>query len=125
MARNVSRQLNLALALSSRACPSAGLDCGLYVHNTRTAENQKIIALSQGASNFVWSPDGEEVGVLGANESFFIVRLSDGELTYKGPYDSYMRAIPPDSPTYAWGIKYPPLQTGLDGCVLPPAGYAK
>ncbi len=104
------------------ACPAQRTDCGLYLHNTRTAENRKVIALSQGASNFVWSPDGAELGLLGANDSFFIVRLSDGEITYKGVYDREMRAIPPDSPTYAWGIKYPPLMTGLDGCVLPPVG---
>jgi hypothetical protein len=104
------------------ACSMVESDCWLYIHHTRTAENRKIIALSQGASDLVWSPDGAELGLLGANDSFFIVRLSDGQLTYKGPYDSYMRAIPPDSPTYAWGVKYPPRMTGLDGCVLPPDG---
>lgn len=101
------------------ACAQARQECGVYVHDTRTQINRKVIALSQGATYFAWSPSGEELAMLGANDSFFVVRVQDGQLTYKGPFDRFMGAIPPDSPTYTWGIDYPPRLGGLEACLAP------
>jgi hypothetical protein len=98
-------------------CDETSGECGVFIEDMQSHEYEMLIPLAYGATYFVWSPEGDALAMLGANNSFFIVNTETGEVTYKGAYEPVMRAVPPDAPVYTWGVPFPPRSGGLDACI--------
>jgi DNA-directed RNA polymerase specialized sigma24 family protein len=107
-------------------------NCGIYIHNLETQINKKLAALPHGATFFTWSPDGEYLALVSLDatidspqiSSLLVLRLSSGQVVYKGVFDWRDESIPQDSPVQSWGVQFPPVRTGLDGCIDPPGAYS-
>jgi DNA-directed RNA polymerase specialized sigma24 family protein len=101
-------------------CNSSLEDCGVYLHDTKTLKNKQLLKLTHGATYFTWSPDGNYLAMLGANQAFFVLRVADSEIVYKGPYEPQVQSVPPDAPVYRWGVEFPPEMGSLESCSSPP-----
>lgn len=113
-------------------CGGSLENCGIYIHNLHTRINTKLAALPNGATFFTWSPDGEYLALVALEasadspqiSSLLVLRLSNGQKVYKGPFDWRDESISPDSPVQSWGVQFPPHRTGLEGCIDPPGVYS-
>jgi DNA-directed RNA polymerase specialized sigma24 family protein len=95
-------------------------NCGVYLLDMTTQKLKKLLPGGY-ASYFAWNPDGKELAMLREDDTLTIVDVSNGQITYKRYMDWITFVIPQDAPILDWRFEYPPVQNGLQGCVLPSA----
>jgi hypothetical protein len=94
--------------------------CGVYLHDMETHKWRKLTDNEEGASGFVWSPDGKTLIWMTAGKFVIAMDVESGEITYVSDYDAVNQAPPTQSPMLEWGIDFPPQTAGLEGCIYPP-----
>lgn len=104
-------------------------NCGVYIHDTRTLKNMKLLAtsISEETIFMTWSPNGELLAMVkevstGEPSILLVVQVSSGKIIYIAPFPWRVDAlaVPADSPIHAWGVPFPPPRPGLEGCIEPP-----
>jgi hypothetical protein len=69
-------------------CGGSEENCGVYLQNTRTLRTVKLLSLSFGAIFFTWSPDGESLAMMTAENTLLVVSPRTAEITYaSAPFD--------------------------------------
>jgi hypothetical protein len=101
-------------------CERRGAPCGLYVFNLKDERRQMLVEIAKRTEEFTWSPDGKFIAMVVDQEMLTIVRAADGEVIAENLYDPRRAELPIESAVYSWGVKFPPQDTGLESCVLPP-----
>ena len=104
-------------------------ECGIQLLDTYTGSIR--ILFSTGGLNaptsLTWSPDGKFLAFLG-NDSrgysrqIFVIQKSSGVIVYQADYSWEAHSVPPDSPTLAWGIRFPADESFfpfVEGCRYP------
>jgi Tol biopolymer transport system component len=108
--------------LAMIAC-EASSDCGVYLLDLDTERTRRILSLDSGYG-LTWSPDGENIALLGtlkgaSDGGVIVVEVRSNEVIYRGAFDWMTNTPAPDSPTHRWGVQFPSQHSGLEACTTP------
>jgi hypothetical protein len=102
-------------------CERSGDACGVYLHDTENHNWSRLIEVQDGAGDFVWSPEGDQLAMRTAGDIIWVVDVRDGEILFASDYVSLNQAPPPGSPMDDWGVYFLPRASGgLEACINPP-----
>jgi len=111
-------------------CGGNTQNCGVYIHDTSTQKNTKLMttSISEEVIFLTWSPDGAYLAMVkeepgGDSSILTVVQVSSARVVYEAPFPwrADQLALPRDSPVRDWGVPFPPPRPGLEGCVEPPS----
>ncbi|MGW8250369.1 MAG: TolB family protein, partial [Anaerolineales bacterium] len=105
------------------ACERNGEPCGVYLHDIHNHRWQRLIDIQDGASDFLWSPEGDQLALRTAEDVVWVVSAEDGELLYTSQNDVSDQSPPPGNPIDEWGFRFPPRASGLEACINPPGDW--
>jgi hypothetical protein len=130
-------------SLAFWGCSGNDQNCGIYLTDLNTQKNRKLFVNDLAPTYLLWSPDSSLVALIQPEvpnqvlidqplavrtsnggdvyNQLLVLRASNGGVVYKGNagvVDDTL-VLPGEKGVY-WAIPYPPVKTGLEGCVSPP-----
>lgn len=103
-----------------------GATCGLFVVEPESGQAQRLLDLADATAPPLWSPDGAALAVLHMAEEgaeVVVVRVADGAVTYRGPFDADAWQPAPESPLSDWGRNFPREVGSFSRCLAPPDAW--